>query len=227
MRLPSLLRRGLAGARPAGVPRRRAALAMTWALIAFPLLDAPAGGTDAVTVTFSGTPSTSAPTACPSTPDVKTLTVAAGTTVNFADELGKPATLWANDSSKHMRDDEMVPVTFIAPATVYVKMLPDCPLDLGTHGVVTVIVTSRPTPSGTTSSAGNDNPFVAPPGTPSPSTADTADRMRLAAPVSSEPPAPHGASGLLTLIATVCIAGVTIAALRAVVAQRATRTFFQ
>lgn len=228
-----------AGTRPGEAPRRRGALAMTGILVAFPLLGLPARTTDPITVTFSGTPSTAGPTACPATPDITDLTVTAGTTVNFADEVGKPAVLWANDSSKHLLNDQMVPVTFTTGGiTVLVKMLPDCPLDLGVHQEVKVVVQARATPSGGPSgepsagvaAPGDHNPLSTPPVSTSPvpstpSTTDTAGRMRLAEPVSSSP-APRGASGLLTLIATVCIVGVGIAALRAVIAQRATRTYF-
>jgi hypothetical protein len=40
----------------------------------------------------------------------------------------------------------------------------------------------------------------------------------------SATPAPRGASGLLTLIATVSVGGVTAAVIRAIVAQRSTRS---
>ena len=224
--------------------RRRAALAVAGVVTTFsvlalagPALAAPAATT--ITVTFFGTPSTTGPTVCPSKPDTGQLTIPPGTTVNFANELGKPATLWAGDSHKHLGDDQMVPVTFTTGSTlVTVQMLPDCALDLGEHDSVTVNVTTatpsrtpgpgQSTPAGTRSGAAgggasDDDPFIThAPATPV--TADTSGQLQIAEPVPSAP-APHGASGLLTLIATVCIVGVTVAALRAIVAQRATRTF--
>jgi hypothetical protein len=266
--------------------RHRAALALTGALISAPLWACAAAAAATSTVTFTGAPLLNlGAVSCPSKPNVSRLTVAAGTQVNFANRLGKPATLWAGDSHKHLQDGEMVPVTFTSgPATIVLQMLPDCSLDLGTHGQMTVVVDApaqagqpiggtlggggevtppveptgpgdhgttspespkpghskspKPVPdeSGSTGpgavtntgddgtsggtdatgSTGDDNPFA------TPSVTDVAGTVRLGDPVGASA-APGGASGLLTLIATVCVVGVSAAAIRAIIAQRATR----
>jgi hypothetical protein len=61
---------------------------------------------------------------------------------------------------------------------------------------------------------GNDDPFATPP--PDTDNAVIGDPVGVA-------DSRHGASGLLTLIATVCVVGVSAAAIRAIIAQRATR----
>ncbi len=236
--------------------RHRAALILTGALISAPLWGAAAAVATTPTVTFTGTPLLNlGAVSCPSNPSVGTLTVAAGSTVDFANRLGKPATLWAGDSHKHLKDGEMVPVTFTSgPASIVLQMLPDCSLDLGTHQQMTVAVTAPPTPdhskgshkltpsagasndsgSGVTGSGtdgtdgtdqtgapapgstGNDDPFA-------PATVtDTAGTVTLGDPIGANSTT-NGASGLLTLIATVCVVGVSAAAIRAIIAQRATR----
>jgi hypothetical protein len=78
---------------------------------------------------------------------------------------------------------------------------------------------ATPSRSPTISGAGNGGD-ADPPG-PTPPT-DTAP-LRFGDPVSAIP-APRGASGLLTLIATVSVGGVTAAVIRAIVGQRATRS---
>lgn len=273
--------------------RHRAALALSGALIVAPLLGMAEVDASTPTVTFTGAPLLNiGMVSCPSKPSVSTLRVAAGTTVNFADRLGKPATLWAGDSHESLSDGEMVPVTFTSgPAKIVIQMLPNCALDLGTHVQMTVTVTApdtsppggsagnggggggggdgtttkapgssgsgrgatvgpttktdhpkdshKPTPSaapstgaavvtsagpgdpGNTGSsqgagAGNDDPFA------TPTITDTAGSVTLGDPVGAISPS-NGASGLLTLIATVCVVGVSAAAIRAIIAQRATR----
>jgi hypothetical protein len=63
---------------------------------------------------------------------------------------------------------------------------------------------------------GNDDPFA------TPTAQDTSSNVTLGDPIGTADTR-HGASGLLTLIATVCVVGVTAAAIRAIIAQRATR----
>jgi hypothetical protein len=67
--------------------------------------------------------------------------------------------------------------------------------------------------------AGNDDPFATP---NAPDAQDTEGTVTLGDPIGPADTR-HGASGLLTLIATVCVVGVTAAAIRAIIAQRATR----
>src|SRR5262249_31739186 len=94
-------------------------------------------------VIFTGQPLLTGPASCPSTPSVRSITVAPGATVNFADRLGVAAMLWAGDSHTHLEDGQMVPVTFKAgPMQVTMQMLPDCTPDLGSHGPMTVNVTA-------------------------------------------------------------------------------------
>jgi hypothetical protein len=222
--------------------RHRHALVVAAGVLALlPVLATASYAAGTVTVTFRGAPTPTGQTACPSTPDITYLKVPPGTTVNFADELGVPATLWANDMHKHLGDNEMVPVTFTTgPTQILLQMLPDCQIDLGTHGKVTVEVTGgassapgtrstakprtpqpstgHPSASGgaqTGTGSGDDDPSARDTSLP-----DASASVDLGAPVTS-PPGSHGASGLLTLVATVCVVGVAAAALRAVVAQRA------
>jgi hypothetical protein len=79
--------------------------------------------------------------------------------------------------------------------------------------------TGAPSRSPAISGAGNGGD-ADPPGQTPPT--DTA-AFRFGDPVSAIP-APRGASGLLTLIATVSVGGVTAAVIRAIVGQRATRS---
>jgi hypothetical protein len=80
--------------------------------------------------------------------------------------------------------------------------------------------TAAPSRSPTISGAGNGGD-ADPPGPTRP--IETTAPFRFGDPVSAIP-APRGASGLLTLIATVSVGGVTAAAIRAIVAHRATRS---
>jgi hypothetical protein len=68
-----------------------------------------------------------------------------------------------------------------------------------------------------TDGSGNDDPFKAPAAAD-----DTAQNVTLGEPV-GDTSSTHGASGLLTLIATVSVVGVSAAAIRAIIAQRAAR----
>ncbi|WP_432833463.1 hypothetical protein [Dactylosporangium sp. CA-092794] len=52
------------------------------------------------------------------------------------------------------------------------------------------------------------------------------DRVTVEEPVAASGPARNGPAGLLALVATVCVVGVGIAAIRAIIAQRASRTSF-
>ncbi len=211
--------------------RRHAILVAAGVLALLPVLATAAYAAGTTTITFRGRPTATGQPACPSMPDTAYLKVTPGATVNFADELGVPATLWANDVHKHLGNNEMVPVTFTTgPTVISLQMLPDCQLDLGVHGRVVVEVTGgsttasraphpsagHPSPSGGGAGAGVGNGS----GDDDPSAPDASESVSLGAPMISAP-APHGASGLLTLVATVCVVGVAAAALRAVVAQRA------
>nr|BFE64344.1 hypothetical protein GCM10020063_088700 [Dactylosporangium thailandense] len=52
------------------------------------------------------------------------------------------------------------------------------------------------------------------------------DRVTVEEPVAASGPASNGPAGLLALVATVCVVGVGIAAIRAIIAQRASRASF-
>jgi hypothetical protein len=259
--------------------RHRVGLALAAGIVSAPLWASAGAVAASPTVTFSGKPLLVGAVSCPSRPSTSQLTVSPDTKVNFANRLGVAATLWAGDSHTHLKDGEMVPVTFHSgPATIVMQMLPDCSLDLGTHDQMRVVVTAptsgggsgsggsgsggghgavstptaneptapdhaatpkpsrtkasheaEPTPSATaglandagtdptsTDGSGNDDPFAAP------SAADTAQNVTLGEPV-GDTSSSHGASGLLTLIATVSVVGVSAAAIRAIIAQRAAR----
>jgi len=250
--------------------RRRAALVVAGGIVAAPLwLIATVHAADQA-VTFHGQPDmTSSTVSCPSTPDKHFLTVAAGTTVDFVNDLGVAATLWSTDSheSLDLADGEMIPVTFrTGPATIVMEMLPDCTLDVGTH-IPTIV---KVTPVEAAASASPAVTSIGPSSMPSASvtaagaspakgkhsaTGGSGGAQHGASPSPSSSPAliangaddgtgnvlasvptgyvtfgdpvsashsGRGASGLLTLIATVSVGGVTVAALRAIVAQRST-----
>ncbi|MFI5913873.1 hypothetical protein [Dactylosporangium sp. NPDC051541] len=59
-----------------------------------------------------------------------------------------------------------------------------------------------------------------------PSAASADDRVTVEEPVAASGPASNGPAGLLALVATVCVVGVGIAAIRAIIAQRASRASF-
>ena len=250
--------------------RQRTALVLSGVMVTAPLWAMSMAAGSPTIVTFSGQPILTGAVFCPSTPSVGSITVAPGATVNFADQLGVAATLYAGDSQTHLTDGQMVPVTFgTGPTIVQMQMVPDCNLDLGTHGTMTVTVTPPPAGSGTTRGSGgaggptraatpgasrsaqppantpkpeHTTPAAQPseggvggvPGgptrgagsgalaTPGPRETAKSGSVRLGPPVASDEPS-RGASGLLTLIATVSLVGVSAAAIRAIVAQRASR----
>ncbi len=139
--------------------RHRAGLVLAGLVIGAPLVGAVAAAADTTTITFSGQPLLGSTLSCPSTPSQTTLHVPAGTTVDFVNLTGKPATLWAGDAEKVLPDESLVPVTFNGgPSQVVVQMLPDCSLDLGKHVQMTVYVTAA---DGST-----PVPAVTPTGTP-------------------------------------------------------------
>jgi hypothetical protein len=247
--------------------RHRIGLVLAGMVIGAPLLGVGVANAATATVTFSGTPLLGLGTlACPSSPSQSSLTVTAGSTVDFVNRTGRTATLWAGDSQKSLPDKSLVPVTFTQSASVVIQMLPDCALDLGSHTKMTVLVqpasgqarattpatapasgdprngataspTKSPKPGRTAGQAiAPTSDPTAPTSVPSaPATAgiDNNDPFATAAvapnaaqPVVGEPvgpAAPRSASGLLTLIATVGVVGVSAAAIRAIIAQRASR----
>jgi len=210
--------------------RQRAALALTGAMASAPVWGTAVASASPTIVTFSGQPLLTGAVSCPSTPSVGSITVPAGATVDFVDRLGVDATLWAGESHTHLKDGQMVPVTFRSgPMAVQMQMLPDCTLDLGSHGSMTVTVTAaRAGPKPNQSVAHTPKPAHSTPSHPPlpggvlPSAAGSAGSVALGSPVASAEPS-RGASGLLTLIATVSLVGVSAAAIRAIVAQRASR----
>jgi len=221
--------------------RQRTALALTGAMVSAPLWGTAAAFASTTIVTFSGQPLLTGAVSCPSRPSVLSITVPAGATVNFADRLGVAATLWAGDSHTQLKDGQMVPVTFGAgPMSVPMQMLPDCTLDLGSHESMTVNVTAAPagtatTPKPTRSAEHTPTPAPSTPGAarssrpplpweilPGGGAPPAQSSVALGSPVASRQPA-RGASGLLTLIATVSLVGVSAAAIRAIIAQRASR----
>jgi hypothetical protein len=138
--------------------RHRAGLVFVGLVMSAPLLGFGTANAATTTVTFSGQPLLGISTlACPSTPSQGTITVTAGTTVDFVNRTGKTATLWAGDSQKDLPDKSLVPVTFTqGPASVVVQMLPKCSLDLGKHIQMTVKVVpagAKPTTAPTTRAA--------------------------------------------------------------------------
>jgi len=247
-------------------------------LLAVPILATEAAGADTITITFSGQPLLGLSTlACPSIPSQATLTVTAGTTVNFANRTGKTATIQAGEARKDLPDKSLVPVTFgQGPAVVIVQMLPKCSLDLGEHDKLTVTV--LPAVTGSPSGAPSGAPSGPPEASAAPSAAATRASHRVPVPSADPVPSatgatssgaaaghgtgtggsgrpgggstatgtfapvpvslnerpvfgsavgpatPRSASGLLTLIATVAVVGVSAAAIRAIIAQRANRT---
>jgi len=250
--------------------RRRAAIVVAGGVAAAPLwLIATVHAADQA-VTFHGLPVvTTSTVSCPSTPDKHLLTVVAGTTVDFVNDLGVAATLWSTDSheSLDLANGDMIPVTFTTgPATIVMEMVPECTLDVGSHIPTIVKVTPPAAPAAASPAVGSSAPSAvpsatAPPASASPtkgkhagqggqggakhhsssspsrspalvaSGADDGTGHALASvptgyvtfgdPVSASHSG-RGASGLLTLIATVSVGGVTAAALRAIVAQRST-----
>jgi hypothetical protein len=138
--------------------RHRAGLVFAGLVMSAPLLGFGTANAATTTITFSGQPLLGISTlACPSSPSQGSITVTAGTTVDFVNRTGKTATLWAGDSQKDLPDKSLVPVTFAqGPADVVVQMLPKCSLDLGKHIQMTVKVVAagaKPTTAPTTRAA--------------------------------------------------------------------------
>jgi hypothetical protein len=59
-----------------------------------------------------------------------------------------------------------------------------------------------------------------------PAGSGTKDRVHVEQPVAASGPAHNGPAGLLALVAAVCVVGVGMAAIRAIIAQRSSRTSF-
>lgn len=210
-------------------------------ILAVPLLVPGIADAATPTITFSGQPPLGLSTlACPSTPSRTTLTVTPGTKVNFVNRTGRTATLWAGDSQKDLPDRSLVPVTFAqGPAIIVVQMLPKCSLDLGKHAQMTVTVLAPGAAVARLGSQGGGpgtsaDPTATGSGLSSPSPIGAGNPPANATGLSAAtkpvfgsaigPAQRHGASGLLTLIATAGLVGVSAAAIRAVLAQRANRT---
>jgi hypothetical protein len=188
-------------------------------------------------VTFTGTPLLKLGTiACPSTPSASHLTVTPGTVIHFANQTGRTATLQVGNSTKTMPDNSVAPVTFTyGPATIVIQMLPACTLDLGTHTTMTVTVTAPARKPTTRPATVSPTPTTSPEPTPSVTAApvptvnpthgvDQTEPPPLTAPAIGPVTAddPEHASGLLVLIAAVCVIGLCVSAFRVIMSQRAT-----
>ena len=213
-------------------------LALSGLTILVPLLGATIvdGGTT-TTVTFNGTPLLNLGSiACPSTPSTSHLTVTVGAVLHFANRTGRTATLRVGNSTKTMPDNSVVPVTFThGPATIVIQMLPACTLDLGTHTILTVTVTAPARKPTTGPAARSPKPTASPTPTQSVTAAPAASVNPRLGIDTSEPPAltgpaigpvtaddPEHASGLLVLIAAVCVIGVCVSAVRVIMSRRTT-----
>lgn len=151
---------------------------------------------------------------CRSDPDQGALTVPAGATVTFVNHTRRPATLLIDGAvAGTARANQALPVVFHR-GSVTVAMVPSCGFNLNrVFGAVTVEVT--PAPADAAGPAGAfliGNPHAAATGKVTVAEAVTATS------------APGGANGLVALIAAVCVAGTTTSAIRAILAQHASRT---
>jgi hypothetical protein len=197
-----------------------------------------------------------------SQPNVSSVRVSNGSSVNFINRLNTSAHLFVNGSDMANVDhDFQVQVSFHAPAKV--SMVPACLLGSGGAGSVSVQVTGssggHPTNPATVGQptrgapTGAASPSVTPSARLSPSVGPSGSvpvPSASSAPASSASPAVvlnpsgqpsggqlvaigaatpagsghHGPDRLLAVIAAVCLIGVSIALIRAIVAQRAIRT---
>jgi hypothetical protein len=195
-----------------------------------------------------------------SRPDPGSLSVSAGTSVAFVNQLGQSAELMINGADQgSVPADHQVSVAFRA-GRVKVSLVPACLLATGGAGVATITVTpaagpgsptgskppsDRRSPDGRTTPTAVGQPTTVPgaPAPPGPAAAPrldtsvgaigsddanpdpvpTTDGVAAVGPARPGPPARHAPSSLLVSVAAICLVGVSIAAVRAVIAQRASR----
>lgn len=186
------------------------------------------------TVTFNGS-GLNLGLSCASVPSTTSLTVPSGGSVTFVNKTGKTAVLWVGAGSRSLPNGGQVPVTFPpGPATVLVRMLPDCTIDRGQHVSMTVTVGApvvEVTPSPSLSPTPSPSVTPRPSKTPKP----TRTQIALGSPLAVTPPtspvvaAPvfgtvrgvrRTANGLLVLIAGVLLVGVIVTAIRVVSRRR-------
>ena len=156
----------------------------------------PARAEAGLTVTFNGGCGVRGAGAA-SEPDADLLSVPAEATVIFVNHLGQAATLLVDDrSAVTLRANDEVPVVF-HHGPVSVKLAPPCVAVADAVAVDVEVVTAYPRAAA---------PTVAAPAT----SAATAQR--------------HTFSKILVLVAAICVVGVSVATIRAIIAQRAIRT---
>lgn len=160
---------------------------------------------------------------CASVPSTTSLTVASGGNVTFVNKTGKTATLWVGAGSRSLPNGGHVPVTFPpGPATVLVRMLPDCTIDRGQHVSMTVtvgapVVGVAPSPSPSPTPSPSVTPWPSRSPKPVPTQTALGSPLAVASPVVVAPVfgsvsnARHNANGLLVLITTVMALGVIVA----------------
>lgn len=209
------------------IPRHTLRLAVAGLILAAPLPTPP-------TVTFDSG-GLNLGLSCASVPSTTSLTVASGGSVTFANKTGKTATLWVGAGSRSLPNGGQVPVTFPpGPATVLVRMLPDCTIDRGQHVSMTVtvgapVVDVTPSPSLSPSPSPSVTPRPSRSPKPTPTVTALGSPLAVASPASPVAAAPvfgtvsnarHNANGLLVLIATAFVVGVIVLAMRVIWRRR-------
>lgn len=214
--------------RTAGVARARVALAAALAGVVLAPGPAQAGTVDRID--FSGG-SLLDGLVCTSEPSFGELTVPSGARVVFVNRLGRAATLRVDGRGvATVGRDEAVPVLFHAGSAAVSMEFP-CRLGvLERYSLVMVAVSddqaghggSAPDPA----AEAGPGPVADPGSGADPGPGSGA--VPLAAsftvePATPVPSLPDRTSALLALLASVCVAGVTVAAYRAIIAQRTSR----
>jgi|GEM_PF-6138895 len=188
---------------------RRAAVAVLagWLLGGAALAPSAALGADPYTVTFTGH-RVSGLSGCTSAPDTDAVDVAAEDTVTFVNALTQDADLVIDGADYgQVRRGYQIEVTFHR-GPVQVAMIPGCLLG-GHADTLTVRVAG----------AGADQ---ADPGAAASAAVPATALPVQAVPVRVAPPAvPRRASGVLTVVAIVCVSGVGVATIRVIMMKRA------
>lgn len=160
----------------------------------------PAAAEQTPTVTFNGGCGVGGVGAA-SEPDADTLSVPTEGTILFVNHLGVAATLLVDDrSAGTLHASEEVPVVF-HHGPVSVKLAPSC-LPAADAVPVDVDVTPAAHPQGAIMSVSAGAPGA----------------------VVAAQPHRRGASKILVLVAVICVVGVSVATIRAIITQRAIRT---
>ncbi|MFS8477734.1 MAG: hypothetical protein FWJ93_01945 [Micromonosporaceae bacterium] len=151
---------------------------------------------------------------CRAEPDQQRLRVRAESKVTFVNHTGRPATVRVDGhDAGTVEANQGLPVIFHG-GPVTVSMIPDCGFTLNrTVSPVMVEVTAPPTdPDNSADILLIGNPSAVAAGT-----------VAIAAAVAVTP-APNGANLLVALVATVCVTGASVGAIRAILAQRVSST---